>query len=145
MRNPITGERRTPPVVANAVGTDVPVQVVVTVKQALSAGATQFGQFVPGFSGVIKAAMARVLTAGAPAGASARSITPRINGTNVTGGVVSVDGSNTATAGRYIMGSDVTGGNTFDPNDRIDFDLAAQGLTAFTDGEIEMVLILESR
>jgi hypothetical protein len=61
---------------------------------------------------------------------------------NVTGGVVQILVAN-AIAGNYLQGSIVTATNVFDFDDEID--ISQTVTTAFTDGEAEVILLVEPK
>jgi hypothetical protein len=117
---------------------------VVTLPMTLSAlpvgAAVQaFPAFTPSFAGRIKSIAAQIQVAGAGAGA-AISLTPRIAGTPVTGGVVALTLANTV-ANATLAGTAVTALNAFTPAQAIDLATVGAG-TVFTAGSGWITLVL---
>lgn len=95
--------------------------------------------------GRIIGALAKVVTATTDAAADG-TITVEINGTAVTGGVITVadtaDGTNPfTTVGKIFQSTLITAANTFDGNDYID--VAWATTNAFDDGRVAIILVLE--
>lgn len=112
---------------------------------ALADGAANYHAFRPGFAGTIKAVLYRVKTTGVGVGGDI-TLKQRINTVDLTGGslqilVATIDTD--AETGRLLAGATVTATNVFDANDEIDINLAEA--TAFTAGEIEVMLVVEPK
>jgi hypothetical protein len=90
---------------------------------------------------VVTAAQVRV---GKPAdhGAKAATMTVQINGTAVTGGVITLTSANTATSGAAVASTAITALNgTQTPN--LTVEVAVSGVTAFVEGDgyVEFTLL----
>jgi hypothetical protein len=72
-----------------------------------------------------------IATIPASTASKAATITPSINGTNLTGGVLALTTAN-CTAGAIVNDTAITAGNTFDADDV--FDLTLSSVTAFSEG-----------
>lgn len=107
----------------------------------LETAAGAFGSFRPGFAGTIKAVLFRVKEDGVGAVADV-TFQPRIGGSNVTGGALQLLVA-AAVSNRWLLGTIVTAANTFDANDEVDINKTIA--TVFTDGEIEVALVVEPR
>jgi len=83
-----------------------------------------------GFNGRILA-VDFLATVPASTAAKAATITPSLDGTNLTGGVLALTTAN-CTAGALVSGTAVTAGYTFTPTSQ--FDLTLSSVTAFVEG-----------
>lgn len=95
--------------------------------------------------GRIVSIFAKVITATTDTNADG-TITAEINGTAVTGGVITVadtaDGTNPfTTVGKHFQGTLITANNKFDGNDYID--IAWATTNAFDDGRVAVYMVLE--
>jgi hypothetical protein len=111
----------------------------------ITAAATVWGVYTPGFAGYVRGLAVRPVVAATPGDASARNVTARINGTPLTGGVVAASGDNMDVVDEVQPGSVITAGGTFNADDQIDFSIAVEGVTPFTAGEIEVILLVDVR
>ena len=92
-----------------------------------------------GFRGSIRRWLAICKVAATGAGATT-TLTLTINGVALTGGVLTPTLAN-MTAGAVVAATAITGANTFDEDDVID--LVAASSTAFTAGQVEILIFLD--
>jgi hypothetical protein len=94
---------------------------------------------VPGFAGSILKVFA-VVNKAVTTGAKAATITPQINATPVTGGVLSLTSANMTPIGAEVDGTAITAANTFTAADTIK--LVASAVTAFVEGRATFYIVL---
>jgi hypothetical protein len=95
--------------------------------------------YVPGFAGKILKTSA-VVSKPATTGGKAATITPKITGVAVTGGVLSLTSANMTPIGAVVNGTAITGANSFGAADSIT--LTASAVTAFVEGEIDILIVV---
>lgn len=145
--NPINGERRSP--LGPASGIHVGRQLVVHDLgrfDLTSTTATGYKKFVPNYRGRVIGFFAEVDTVTTDTNADATLI-PRIGGTNITGGLITLadvnDGTNpVATANKIFQTTLITADNTFDEDD--DIDVLWTVTNAFGDGVVRLYVICEA-
>ncbi len=115
--------------------------LLIAPEHTLETAAGAYGGFRPGFAGTIRAVLYRIKEDGVGAVADV-TFQPRIGGTDVTGGELQLLVA-AAVSGRWLLGAIVTAANTFDANDEIDVNKTIA--TVFTDGEVEVALLVEPR
>ena len=125
---------------SGALGGPRPVLLIAPTR-LLEVAAGQYGAIRPGFAGTIRAVFGRVKEDGVGAVADI-TLQPRINGVALTGGALQVLVAS-AVSGRYLLGTVVTAANVFDFDDEIEINKTTT--TAFTDGEVEVVLLVEPK
>lgn len=102
--------------------------------------AATFATYTPGYAGTIKK-VTYVPTVASSTAAKAATVTPNINSTPVTGGVLALTTANTNTLGTNVAGSAVTAANTFGATDAIN--LVGSAVTAFIEGSGAIVIELQ--
>jgi hypothetical protein len=101
--------------------------------------------FVPGFKFAIEKVMFAVQAAVTTA-AKLATITPKIDAVDITGGVLALTSANCTPKGTVLTGTAVTGAN--DDNlgsDTSAITLTASAVTAFVEGDGELIIILRNR
>lgn len=101
--------------------------------------------FVPGFKFAIEKVMFAVQAAVTTA-AKLATITPKIDAVAITGGVLALTSANCTPKGKVLTGTTVTGAN--DDNlgsDTSSITLTASAVTAFVEGDGELIIILRNR
>ena len=101
--------------------------------------------FVPGFKFAIEKVMFAVQAAVTTA-AKLATITPKIDAVAITGGVLALTSANCTPKGAVLTGTTVTGAN--DDNlgsDTSAITLTASAVTAFVEGDGELIIILRNR
>jgi len=101
--------------------------------------------FVPGFKFAIEKVMFAVQAAVTTA-AKLATITTKVDAVAITGGVLALTSANCTPKGKVLTGTTVTGAN--DDNlgsDTSSITLTASAVTAFVEGDGELIIILRNR
>lgn len=124
---------------ANPVQTvSIPIQLAAMT----TAAADLVTNYVPGYPFKVRG-ISFVTTSIGVGGGAVQTINLEINATNVTGGVVTIDESGTATLGKLSNGTAVTAVNVGNATDTLSVEVAAGG-TVFTDGHGVLLIKLEN-
>lgn len=100
---------------------------------------------VPGYKFAIEKVMFGVQTAATTA-AKAATITPKISGVAVSGGVLSLTSANCTPKGNVVNGSEISDSSPDNEGSETDsISLTASGVTSFVEGDGEIVMILRNR
>lgn len=97
--------------------------------------------WTPGYAGKIVKIEAVCTVATSTTGKTA-TLNLEIGTTNLTGGVLVLDGTAAIAKGTVLAGTAITAGNTFTATDTIS--LEASSVTAFIEGEFTIIITLES-
>ncbi|MDE2426788.1 MAG: hypothetical protein KGO96_12875 [Elusimicrobia bacterium] len=89
-------------------------------------------KILPGFAGKVTAVNFRVGAAPVTTGAKAATLTARVSGAAVTGGVVGLTSANCTPAGAAVAGSAITAANSFLATDTLE--VAVSAVTTFAEG-----------